>query len=91
MKTEHKQPAFPAFPAQDQFGSIVSPFPGFSKFEFVALEFAKKFLEMKGAMDQDTMYLAIESANIFLYEIDKQIEIETKREQTEAKIISINK
>ena len=87
MKKEHQQPAFPAFPAQDQFGSIVSPFPGFSKFEFVVLKFSKKILDLRGTLDKDSMYLAIESANTFLYEIDEHLEIEKMRDERQAKII----
>jgi len=38
QKQKGLQPAFPAFPLQDQFGKFISPFGGFSKFEFIALQ-----------------------------------------------------
>jgi hypothetical protein len=37
QKQKGMQPAFPAFPLQDQFGKFISPFPGMSKFEHIAL------------------------------------------------------
>jgi hypothetical protein len=37
QKQKGLQPAFPAFPLQDQFGKFISPFPGMSKFEEIAL------------------------------------------------------
>lgn len=37
QKQQGLQPAFPAFPLQDQFGKFISPFPGMSKFEHIAL------------------------------------------------------
>jgi hypothetical protein len=37
QKQKGLQPAFPAFPLQDQFGKFISPFPGMSKFETIAL------------------------------------------------------
>jgi hypothetical protein len=41
MKIDRKtQPAFPAFPMQDNFGKIMTAFPGLSQYEHVLLQFA---------------------------------------------------
>jgi len=41
MKIDRKtQPAFPAFPMQNNFGKIATAFPGLSQYEHVLLQFA---------------------------------------------------
>lgn len=34
--------AFPASPVQDNFGKVFTPFPGFTKYEYVLLQFSLK-------------------------------------------------
>lgn len=43
MNNRKTQPAFPAFPAADNFGKIFTPFPGLSQYEYVLLQFVKEF------------------------------------------------
>ena len=38
MKVEKNSPAFPVMPVQDQFGRLVAPIPGLSKYEHVLLQ-----------------------------------------------------
>jgi hypothetical protein len=41
MKNDRKtQPAFPAFPMQDNFGKVGTVFPGLTQYEHVLLQFA---------------------------------------------------
>jgi hypothetical protein len=40
MKINRQQPAFPAQAAQDNLGKIFTPFPGFTQYEYVMLQFA---------------------------------------------------
>jgi hypothetical protein len=42
MKINRQQPAFPAQAAQDNLGKIFTPFPGFTQYEYVMLQFALK-------------------------------------------------
>ena len=42
MKVNRQQPAFPAQAAQDNLGKIFTPFPGFTQYEYVMLQFALK-------------------------------------------------
>jgi hypothetical protein len=38
MKIDKNAPAFPVMPVQDQFGRLVAPIPGLSKYEHVLLQ-----------------------------------------------------
>ena len=42
MKINRQQPAFPAQALQDNLGKIFTPFPGFTQYEYVMLQFALK-------------------------------------------------
>ena len=59
MNTQQKgmQPAFPAFPLQDNFGKFATPFPGFSKLEFIALVFFKEGFTLKESFSKAIEFL----------------------------------
>jgi len=65
QKQKGMQPAFPAFPLQDQFGKFISPFPGMSKFEFIALNLLKQKKEINPEEIRDTFIDALNFMEIF--------------------------
>jgi hypothetical protein len=65
QKQQGLQPAFPAFPLQDQFGKFISPFPGMSKFEFIALNLLKQKKEINPEEIADTFIDALNFMEIF--------------------------
>lgn len=77
-QTKGLQPAFPSFPLQDQFGKFVTPFPGFSKFEFIALDFYKQ-----GSTLKDSFIKALE----FLKSYDEFISKLDEEQQSKLQII----
>jgi len=75
QKQKGLQPAFPAFPLQDQFGKFISPFPGMSKFETIALTlYASNLLRnritLKEAFLQSLQFM--ETFEIFVNELDEE-------------------
>ena len=52
MKIDKNAPAFPVMPVQDQFGRLVAPIPGLSKYEHVLLQIlcAKEMQNNKSRM-----------------------------------------
>lgn len=53
--------AFPASPVQDNFGKVFTPFPGFTKYEYVLLQFALKadFNDWPGEANENEIAAAI--------------------------------
>lgn len=77
MNTKQKglQPAFPAFPLQDQFGKFISPFPGMSKFETIALTlYASNLLRNKISLKQSFLQSLefMETFETFVNELDEE-------------------
>jgi hypothetical protein len=75
QKQKGMQPAFPAFPLQDQFGKFISPFPGMSKFETIALTlYASNLLRnkitLKEAFLQSLQFMEI--YDTFINELDDE-------------------
>jgi hypothetical protein len=58
QKQKGMQPAFPAFPLQDQFGKFISPFGGFTKFEFIALQFYKQGISLEDSFMKSLEFMA---------------------------------
>ena len=92
MKTEKNHPAFPVMPIQDQFGRLVAPIAGMTKYEHVMLniyiEFIKWEKEKEGFISQEewdelvdlklAFYRAADAADIYFDLInDEQHEKET--------------
>ena len=51
MKTEKNDPAFPVTPIQDQFGRLLAPIAGMSKYEYVVLQIYAGVLANANATD----------------------------------------
>lgn len=63
MSNQHST-AFPAQAAQDNFGKIFTPFPGFTKYEYVLLQFA--LTGVKEFIFDDFMYSNKEIADFVM-------------------------
>jgi len=70
QKQKGLQPAFPAFPLQDQFGKFISPFGGFSKFEFIALQFYQQGKTLEQSFMHSLEFLA--SFDEFVSKLDDE-------------------
>lgn len=68
-KINRQQPAFPAMPAQDNLGRVFTPFPGFTQYEYVMLQFALKGVNEEielpsDATDHDAAAAIMEGARL---------------------------
>jgi hypothetical protein len=70
QKQKGMQPAFPAFPLQDQFGKFISPFGGFSKFEFIALQFYQQGISLEDSFMKSLEFM--ETYEEFISKLDDE-------------------
>ena len=80
MKIEKNSPAFPVMPVQDQFGRLVAPIPGLTKYEHVLLEIlcAKESQNNKSNIGISTLLRECETlANEYFLTLEK---IENEKE-----------
>ncbi len=88
MKIDKNAPAFPCMPIQDQFGRLVAPIPGLTKYEHVLLEIlcAKESQNNKSNIGISTLLRECETlANEYFLTLEK---IENEKETSP--VISIN-
>lgn len=74
MKTDKNSPAFPVMPVQDQFGRLVAPIPGLTKYEHVLLEIlcAKESQNNKSNIGISTLLRECETlANEYFLTLEK--------------------
>jgi hypothetical protein len=80
MKVDKNSPAFPVMPVQDQFGRLVAPIPGLTKYEHVLLEIlcAKESQNNKSNIGISTLLRECETlANEYFLTLEK---IENEKE-----------
>lgn len=83
MSNQHST-AFPAQAAQDNFGKIFTPFPGFTKYEYVLLQFALKgdFSDWPILMSSNDIAMAIiEGAKVMTDAYFKSLELPEEKQQ----------
>jgi hypothetical protein len=88
MKTDKNSPAFPCMPVQDQFGRLVAPIPGMTKYEQVLLQIlcAKEMQNNHSKIGLSTLLKECETlANEYFLTLEK---IENEKEANP--VISIN-
>jgi hypothetical protein len=88
MKIDKNAPAFPVMPVQDQFGRLIAPIPGLTKYEHVLLEIlcAKESQNNKSNIGISTLLRECETlANEYFLTLEK---IENEKEANP--VISIN-
>lgn len=88
MKLDKNAPAFPVMPVQDQFGRLVAPIPGLTKYEHVLLQIlcAKESQNNKSNIGISTLLRECETlANEYFLTLEK---IENEKEANS--VISIN-
>ena len=88
MKIDKNAPAFPVMPVQDQFGRLVAPIPGLTKYEHVLLSIlcAKESQNNKSNLGISTLLKECEIlANEYFLILEK---IENEKETTP--VISID-
>ena len=88
MKLDKNAPAFPVMPVQDQFGRLVAPIPGLTKYEHVLLQIlcAKESQNNKSNIGISTLLRECETlANEYFLSLEK---IENEKEANS--VISIN-
>lgn len=78
MNQQLLTPAFPTFPVQNQFGSPVM-FTGLVKLEIIALQMLNHTI-LHFQHPEDAMQEALKMADMFINQVDKYIESNTKEE-----------